>query len=148
MGFLREVGGYFFNSSLPLELEVGTLNFRVDHLCEKTEHFFRLVLENNCPKIFSVIQAKHLWWNLPVDKVSKKDFVTATHCVKKSVFGIFVVCIFQHSYWILCIHTPYLSVFITNAGKCGPEKLRIWTLFTQWCRCRFGELFEIVVYVN
>ena len=23
------------------------------------------------------------------------------------------------------------TVFIPNAGKCGPEKLRIWTLFTQ-----------------
>ena len=27
--------------------------------------------------------------------------------------------------------TPYLSVFSPNAGKYGPEKLRIWTLFTQ-----------------
>ena len=25
-----------------------------------------------------------------------------------------------------------LSVFSLNAGKYGPEKLRIWTLFTQW----------------
>ena len=29
-------------------------------------------------------------------------------------------------------HTPYLSVFSPNAGKYGPEKLRIWTFFTQW----------------
>ena len=26
---------------------------------------------------------------------------------------------------------PYLSVFSRNAGKCGPEELQIWTLFTQ-----------------
>ena len=28
--------------------------------------------------------------------------------------------------------TKYLSIFSPNAGKCGPEKLRIWTIFTQW----------------
>ena len=26
----------------------------------------------------------------------------------------------------------YFSLFSPNAGKCGPEKLRIWTLFTQY----------------
>ena len=26
----------------------------------------------------------------------------------------------------------YLSVYSPNAGKCGPEKLRIRTIFTQW----------------
>ena len=29
----------------------------------------------------------------------------------------------------------YISVFSPNAGKCGPEQLRIWTLFTQWLAC-------------
>ena len=33
---------------------------------------------------------------------------------------------------------PYLelfwSVFNPNVGKCGPEKLQTWTLFTQWLR--------------
>ena len=28
-------------------------------------------------------------------------------------------------------YSPYLSVFNPNAGKCGPEKLRIGTLFMQ-----------------
>ena len=28
--------------------------------------------------------------------------------------------------------TSYLSVFSPNVGKYGPEKLRIWTNFTQW----------------
>ena len=27
---------------------------------------------------------------------------------------------------------PYFPVFGLNTGKYGPEKLRIWTLFTQW----------------
>ena len=40
-------------------------------------------------------------------------------------FGIFL-----HLDWIRR-NTPYLSVFNPNAGKWGPEKLRIWTLFTQ-----------------
>ena len=28
--------------------------------------------------------------------------------------------------------TPSLCIFSSNAGKYGPKKLRIWTLFTQW----------------
>ena len=40
---------------------------------------------------------------------------------KGAVFGFFLVRIF----------TPYLSVFSPNAGKFGPEKLRIRTPFTQ-----------------
>ena len=31
---------------------------------------------------------------------------------------------------------PYLSVFNLNEGKCGPEELRIRTLFTQWSTLR------------
>ena len=27
---------------------------------------------------------------------------------------------------------PYFPAFGLNTGKCRPEKLRIWTLFTQW----------------
>ena len=48
-----------------------------------------------------------------------------------SIFGVFLVRIFPDSDWI---HrdTSYLSVFSPNAGKSGPEKLRIWTRFTQW----------------
>ena len=34
-------------------------------------------------------------------------------------------------------NTPYLSIFNPNAGKYGPEKLRIRMLFTQ---CKFCEL--------
>ena len=30
------------------------------------------------------------------------------------------------------IDTAYLSVFSPNVGKYGPEKLRIWILFTLW----------------
>ena len=46
------------------------------------------------------------------------------------VSGIFLVEIFPHSDWIRR-DTEYPSVFIPNARKYGPEKLRIRTLFTQ-----------------
>ena len=45
------------------------------------------------------------------------------HCVKR-------VRIFPHSDWIRR-DAEYLSVFSPHAGKHGPEKLRIRTLFTQ-----------------
>ena len=32
---------------------------------------------------------------------------------------------------VLFLNTEFLYVFSPNAGKYGPEKLRIWTLFTQ-----------------
>ena len=48
-----------------------------------------------------------------------------------SVFGVFVVCIFPHSEWILR-DTSYLSVFSPNLGKYGPEKSRILILFAKW----------------
>ena len=44
---------------------------------------------------------------------------------------LFLVRIFPHSDWIRR-YTPYLSVFSPNAEKYGPEKLCIWTLFTQY----------------
>ena len=43
---------------------------------------------------------------------------------------IFLIRIFPHSAWIRR-DTAYHSVFSPNAGEYGPEKLRIWTLFTQ-----------------
>ena len=49
---------------------------------------------------------------------------------KVSVFQVFFVRIFPHSDWIRN-DIPYFSVFSLNGGKYGPEKLRIWTLFTQ-----------------
>ena len=48
-----------------------------------------------------------------------------------SVFGVIMVRIFPHSYWIRR-DIAYLSVFGQNAGKYGPEKLPIRTYFTQW----------------
>ena len=48
-----------------------------------------------------------------------------------SVFGVFLVRIFPYLSWIRR-DAPYLSAFSLNAGKYGPELLRIGTLFTRW----------------
>ena len=57
--------------------------------------------------------------------------VKVTYTVwKVYVLEVFLACIFPHSNW-LRRDTPYLSVFSLNAGKYGPEKLRIRTLMTQ-----------------
>ena len=50
---------------------------------------------------------------------------------KVSIFGVFLVCHFPHSDWIWR-DTSYFSILSPNAGKYGPEKLRIRTLFIQW----------------
>ena len=48
---------------------------------------------------------------------------------KLSAFGVFLVRIFPHSDWIWR-DMKYLSIFNPNAGKYGPGKLRIRTIFT------------------
>ena len=48
-----------------------------------------------------------------------------------SVFGVVLVCVFLHLDWTRR-DTAYLSEFSLNVGKYGPEKLRIWTIFTQF----------------
>ena len=58
---------------------------------------------------------------------------------KVSVFGVFLVCIFPHSDWIRR-NTPYHSVSSPNAGKYGPEKLRIRKLHTQCKTNNFCQL--------
>ena len=55
-------------------------------------------------------------------------------------------CIFPHSDWILR-NTPYLYVFSSNAGKCGPEKLRTWKLFIQ-CKQVTGKKYVLKFYTN
>ena len=56
-----------------------------------------------------------------------RNWLTET-ALKVSIFGVFLGRIFTHSDWIRR-NTPYFSVFSPNAGKYGPEKLPIRTLF-------------------
>ena len=60
----------------------------------------------------------------------KKYFNVTVTAWKVSIFGVFLVHDLPHSHWMRR-DTSYLSVFTLNAGKEGPEKLRIWKLFTQ-----------------
>ena len=59
--------------------------------------------------------------------------------LKVSVFGDFPVRIFPHLDRIQR-DTEYLSLFSPNAGKYGPEKLQIRTLFTH-CTFLFSYAF-------
>ena len=69
-------------------------------------------------------------WKYYMEKRKWKSYIQLTTW-KVSVFWVFLVPVFLHSDWIRR-NTEYVSVFSPNAGKYGPEKLRIWTLFTQW----------------
>ena len=62
--------------------------------------------------------------------------------------GVFLVRIFLHSDWIWR-DMEYLSVFSPNAGKYGPEKLRMQTLFTlsrlgKWHVLDFHHVYSYV----
>ena len=59
---------------------------------------------------------------------------------KVSVFGVFLVCIFQRSDWIRR-DKEYISVLSPNEGKYGPEKLWIRTIFTQ---CEANIILHII----
>ena len=59
--------------------------------------------------------------------------------MKKRLWSLREKCPYSEFFWSLFSHihadmrdTPHLSVFNPNVGKCGQEKLRIRTLFTQW----------------
>ena len=56
-----------------------------------------------------------------------------SHCVQSVHIPSYSAPYFPHSDWIQR-DTEYLSGFSPNAGKYGPEKLRIRTLFTQWVK--------------
>ena len=61
-----------------------------------------------------------------------------------SVFGVFLFRIFPHLDWIRR-DTEYLSVFSSNAGKYGAEKIQIQAIFTQ---CLLLTLLQISLYFS
>ena len=71
---------------------------------------------------------RFLYTNLPNKRQYKRVVPFARS--QKSQHSIFPHFIYLHSDWIWR-DTSYLSVLSPNTGKCRPEKLRIWTLFTQ-----------------
>ena len=70
--------------------------------------------------------------NLVIDCFKKKVTISCPTLPGKcpELFWVILVRIFPHSDWIWR-DTPHLSVFSTDAGKCGTEQLRIRTPFTQ-----------------
>ena len=86
----------------------------------------------NCTNGSKLRKASHI--------ILKKNFKNRTiKCTaqKTSIFGVFLVRIVPHPDWIRR-DTLHLYKFILNAGKYGPEKLRIRTFFTQW---RYAEAY-------
>ena len=67
------------------------------------------------------------------------DFFTFT-IWKVPVFEVFLVRIFLYLD-LIRRDTLYLSTFSLNAGKYGPEKLQIRTLFTQYFLWRFWRTY-------
>ena len=67
----------------------------------------------------------------------KTCFKKNCHCVKRIQIRSF-----PHSHWIRR-DTPYLSVLTPNAGKNGPEKLWIQTLFLQFVCSGFNHALQL-----
>ena len=61
------------------------------------------------PNQLNISELRHIWWRKSTALLNN---VQETHCVK--------------SYHIRSFSGPYLPAFGLNAGKYGPEKLRIW----------------------
>ena len=79
---------------------------------------------------------------LLVNSLTNKIFDITCTVWEVSVFGVILVRVFSHSDWIRR-NTQYLSVLSPNAGKHGPEKLQIRTLFTQ---CKLYQRFCFLNY--
>ena len=96
-------------------------------LRKKVADFYYSLLVFSYIPHFQKIQQNH--------NLSKSVTEVINTAWKVSIFGVFLVRIFPHSDWIrwdtLSKFSPN-SVFSPNAGKYGPEKLQIRTLFTQW----------------
>ena len=80
-------------------------------------------LENRTSKLLIVKNAR----TIRIVKLVPAIIFTAW---KVSIFGVFQAHIFPRSDWIRR-DTEYLFEFSPNAGKCGPGKLQIRTLFTE-----------------
>ena len=94
--------------------------------CSILKNYVRTFTVNLHAFAFCILIVRFVPWSLG----TIKRFLIFT-AWKVSVFRVFLVCIFPYLDWIRR-DTPYLSVFSPDAGKYGPQKLRIQTLFTQW----------------
>ena len=102
--------------------------FRLDLPPKKNPLFFIEIITGPVSKVLAFS------WKIFFRIWSKRlvDFESASFAPREKCLNteFFLVRIFPHSDWIRR-DTPYLSISSPNGGKYGPEKLRIWTLFTQ-----------------
>ena len=80
-----------------------------------------------------------IWWSPKYILVVPNIYnYVLVHCVKsihiRSFSGPYFIAFGLNTEWY---RSTYLSVFSQNVWKYGPEKLRIWTLFTQWLLARY-----------
>ena len=98
---------------------------------QPSKHF--LFSKTSSRRLQYVFTKTNVFWESHKFKISSFDKTLYNkHQLREKlfVFGVFLVFISRHLDWIR--DTPYLSVFSPNTRKCGLEKLRIQTLFTQW----------------
>ena len=86
--------------------------------------FYRAMLKE---KFYKYLKRKKMW---ELKTVQAYLFISCQCCMKNVHGEVFLVRIFLCWDWIWRV-TPYLSVFIPNARKYGPEKLSIRTIITQ-----------------
>ena len=118
---VRGLKCYIYKNLLAWHYILSTI---VDH----NKHFIN---KNLCPYF-------KISWSKTLSHLSKiySLFISGNatkieHCLKSIRIRSFLARIFTHSDWIQR-DTKYVSPISPNAGKCGPEKLRIRKLFTQW----------------
>ena len=91
--------------------------------CKQLRYYFTNEIKNSTHPNDKILRLKQ--------QANFKTIHKNTLREKRPNTELFLVLIFLYSDWIRR-DTPYVYVFSRNTGKYGPEKLRIWTLFTEW----------------
>ena len=81
----------------------------------------------------------HMKMRMVQERLRKVDLKIETHCVKSVLIRSFSGQYFP-ALGVNREDKEYLYIFSPNAGKYGPEKLWIWTLFMQWQKHWFVQL--------
>ena len=128
-------------------------NFPVSNISSKKQIFWKLQF---CSDALKYIPRKNVSHNQMPDRrlLTKNIWRTCWETIQNKIY-------FFHEVWVKSIRIrsfsgPYFpalglnaerySVFSPNAGKYGPEKLRIWRLFTQWkCSCNQNEIINSLI---
>ena len=137
---------YFYNFSLQNTL-LFCRNFTVDCNCVYCWYFNYYVTTSLYHNILTYQLSlyhdfiyKRAWLFVWANGNISNCFLSSNTAWKVSVFGVFLVRVSLHLDWIRR-DTQYISVFSPNAGKYGPEKLRIRNLISfTWLLMTFTQL--------